>query len=69
MKQFFLKKGIMVRHYDTPLLKNFIRISVGRPMDTDSRHLCIGGMEMKIALICYPDVSINDLTAFLTPFE
>src|SRR5665648_168673 len=26
-------------------------------------------MEMKIALICYPDVSINDLTAFLTPFE
>ena len=24
---------------------------------------------MKIALICYPDVSLNDLTAFLTPFE
>lgn len=24
---------------------------------------------MKIALICYPDVSFNDLTAFLTPIE
>lgn len=24
---------------------------------------------MKIAILCYPDVSFNDLTAFLTPFE
>ena len=34
MKQFLLNKGIMVRHYNTPILNNFIRISVGRPMDT-----------------------------------
>jgi len=34
MKQFLLNKGILVRHYNTPILNNFIRISVGRPMDT-----------------------------------
>jgi histidinol-phosphate aminotransferase len=34
MKQFLINKGILVRHYNTPMLKNFIRISVGRPKDT-----------------------------------
>jgi histidinol-phosphate aminotransferase len=28
-------KGILVRHYDTPLLRNYIRISVGKPEHTD----------------------------------
>lgn len=34
MKQFLINIGILVRHYNTPMLKNFIRISVGRPKDT-----------------------------------
>jgi len=29
-------KGIMVRYFDTPLLKNSIRISVGKPEHTDA---------------------------------
>jgi histidinol-phosphate aminotransferase len=29
------KKGILVRYYNTPLLRNFIRISVGKPEQTD----------------------------------
>jgi histidinol-phosphate aminotransferase len=29
------KKGVFIRYYDTPRLKNFIRITVGRPEDTD----------------------------------
>jgi histidinol-phosphate aminotransferase len=28
-------KGILVRYFDQPLLRNYIRISVGRPADTD----------------------------------
>jgi len=28
--------GIMVRHYDTPLLQNHIRITVGKPHETDA---------------------------------
>ena len=28
-------RGVLVRHYDTPLLRNYIRISAGRPEDTD----------------------------------
>jgi len=30
------KKGIFVRHFDTPRLKDCLRISVGRPEDTDA---------------------------------
>jgi len=30
------KKGISVRHFDTPILKDCLRISVGRPEDTDA---------------------------------
>jgi len=29
-------KGILVRYFDEPLLQNYIRISVGRPEDTDA---------------------------------
>jgi len=29
------KQGILVRHYNNPLLKNYIRISVGKPQHTD----------------------------------
>ncbi len=30
------KKGIFVRYFDTPRLKDYLRISVGRPEDTDA---------------------------------
>jgi histidinol-phosphate aminotransferase len=29
------QQGIIVRYYNTPLLNNYVRISVGRPQDTD----------------------------------
>jgi histidinol-phosphate aminotransferase len=29
------KEGILVRYYDTPLLRNYIRVSVGKPEQTD----------------------------------
>jgi len=29
------KKGILVRYYNTPLLRNYLRISVGKPEQTD----------------------------------
>ena len=31
-----LERGILVRYFDTPLLQNHIRISAGRPADTDA---------------------------------
>jgi histidinol-phosphate aminotransferase len=30
------RKGIFIRYFDTPLLKNYIRITVGKPEHTDS---------------------------------
>ena len=36
LKQELLKQGILVRYYNTPLLQDFIRISVGRPAETDA---------------------------------
>jgi len=33
LKQSLMQEGIFIRYYDTPLLRNFIRISVGRPQD------------------------------------
>ena len=30
------QRGIMVRYFDTPLLQNHIRVSAGRPQDTDA---------------------------------
>lgn len=35
MKQALAVQGVLVRHYATSLLRNYIRISVGRPQDTD----------------------------------
>jgi len=33
LKNFLLEKGILVRYYETPLLENYIRISIGKPGD------------------------------------
>jgi histidinol-phosphate aminotransferase len=30
------KRGISVRYFDTPLLRNYLRISVGKPEHTDA---------------------------------
>lgn len=30
------KRGILIRYFTNPLLKTFIRISAGRPQDTDA---------------------------------
>ncbi len=35
LKQWLENRGIFVRYFDTPQLKDYIRISVGRPEDTD----------------------------------
>lgn len=35
MKERLAAKGIMIRYFDTPLLRNYIRISVGLPEHTD----------------------------------
>ena len=35
------KRGILVRYFDTPLLDNSIRISIGRPSDTDALLLAL----------------------------
>jgi len=35
LKKTLAAQGVLVRHYATPLLQNFIRISVGRPQDSD----------------------------------
>jgi len=36
IKQGLEKKGIFIRHFDTPLLRNMLRISVGKPEHTDA---------------------------------
>lgn len=36
LRQKLQNKGILVRYYDQPLLRNFIRISVGKPEHTDA---------------------------------
>lgn len=41
VKEDLMKKGVMVRHYDKAELSNFIRISVGRPQDTDALMLAL----------------------------
>ncbi len=35
IKQELAARGIFIRHYDNELLRNYIRISVGKPEDTD----------------------------------
>jgi histidinol-phosphate aminotransferase len=36
IKQELESKGIIIRHFDTPLLRNMLRISVGKPEHTDA---------------------------------
>ncbi len=36
LKEDLSKTGILVRYYNTPLLKDYIRVSVGRPQDSDA---------------------------------
>ena len=36
LKDALAQEGVLVRYYNTPLLRDFIRISVGRPQDTDA---------------------------------
>jgi histidinol-phosphate aminotransferase len=44
LKDTLARQGVLVRHYDNPLLKDCIRISVGRPHETDAAlaalHTC-----------------------------
>jgi len=35
-KERLAQQGILVRYFDTPLLRNHLRISAGRPSDTDA---------------------------------
>jgi histidinol-phosphate aminotransferase len=35
LKQDLAAHGVLVRHYTSALLQNYIRVSVGRPEDTD----------------------------------
>jgi histidinol-phosphate aminotransferase len=37
-----LERGILVRYFDTPLLQNHLRISAGRPTDTDMLVAALG---------------------------
>jgi len=39
-----LERGVMVRYFDTPLLRNHLRISAGRPQDTDALVAALGGI-------------------------
>jgi histidinol-phosphate aminotransferase len=34
VKERLAQQGVLIRYFDTPLLQNYIRISVGRPEDT-----------------------------------
>jgi histidinol-phosphate aminotransferase len=42
-----LERGILVRYFDTPLLQNHLRISAGRPSDTDILVAALGEILMK----------------------
>jgi histidinol-phosphate aminotransferase len=35
VKEYLADQGILVRYYEAAMLNDFIRISVGRPQDTD----------------------------------
>jgi histidinol-phosphate aminotransferase len=36
LKEQLARRGVLLRHYETPLLRGFIRASVGKPEDTDA---------------------------------
>ncbi|MFQ5878600.1 MAG: histidinol-phosphate transaminase [Dehalococcoidia bacterium] len=40
--------GIIIRYYDTPLLRNCVRISVGRPQDTDRLMAALRQIEEEV---------------------
>jgi len=42
------RKGILVRYFDTPLLRNYIRISVGKPEHTDALIRALREIEEEI---------------------
>jgi len=44
LRQKLQDKGILVRYFDQPLLRNFIRISVGKPEHTDALIECLRQM-------------------------
>ena len=45
IKQGLEKKGIFIRYFDTPLLRNMLRISVGKPEHTDALIQALADME------------------------
>ncbi len=45
IKQSLEKKGIFIRHFNTPLLQNMLRISVGKPEHTDALIEALASME------------------------
>jgi len=36
IKTSLYKEGVLIRHYDKELLRGYVRISVGKPEDTDA---------------------------------
>lgn len=36
LKEALAQEGVLVRYYDNPLMKDFIRVTVGRPQDSDA---------------------------------
>jgi len=44
LQQELQNRGILVRYFDQPLLRNFIRISVGKPEHTDALIECLRQM-------------------------
>jgi histidinol-phosphate aminotransferase len=51
LKQALAKQGVLVRHYNTPLLSDFIRVSVGRPEDTDAVLAALRGEPLPVRAI------------------
>jgi histidinol-phosphate aminotransferase len=47
LKEILMRQGILVRYYDTELLKNTIRVSVGRPQDTDSLIKALSAIQIE----------------------
>ncbi len=48
LRQRLQDKGVLVRYFDRPLLQNYIRISVGRPEQTDILIKALRGLEEEV---------------------
>jgi histidinol-phosphate aminotransferase len=48
LKQDLMKQGVLVRYYNTPLLRDCIRISVGKPEDTDAVLAVLRGQPVPV---------------------